>query len=500
MTVEHLLLSNHLGNLIDARAAVDPHGPAIRDDTVELTNDQLLNRVLLASEYLLGEGLQADDVVALQLPNGVDFITFLFAAWRIGCTVTPVNPALTDDETEYQLTDSNASLLIDLEGKPRFTGTRTVAASSVPAAGTASRVNPVLDLDSLALLIYTSGTTGRPKGVMLTHANLVAMASMGVGALAVTRVDRSLLILPLFHVNGIVVSVLVPLLVGASTVIAGRFDPSTFFDLVERVRPTYFSGVPTIYALLAQLPADVIPDSSSVRFGVCGAAPAPIGLLDEVERRYGFPVVEGYGLSEGTCATTINPVDGVRKAGTVGLPLPGQVVRILAAGGSEVEIGSTGQVVISGPNVMRGYLGRPDETEMAVVDGWLMTGDLGHLDTDGYLSIDGRVKDMIIRGGENIYPREIEDVLASHPDVVNVAVLGRPDPTWGEVVAAFVTISTQAQGTEGVTEGLLAWCAKRLAPYKRPVSIAVLPDMPLNAMGKIDKLALRRTPQDQPVG
>ena len=281
-----------------------------------------------------------------------------------------------------------------------------------------------MDPSALALLIFTSGTTGVPKGVMLDHANLDAMAEMGRQALAIGSADRSLLILPLFHVNGIVVSVLMPLLVGASVVIAERFDPRTFFNTVERHRPTFFSAVPTIYTLLAALPDDVRPDMSSVRFGICGAAPASAELLRRFEARYGFPLIEGYGLSEATCASTINPVDGERRAGTVGIAFPGQQIRIVDEGGTDVPTGADGEVLIAGPNVMRGYLGRPDETASVIIDGWLHTGDVGHLDADGYLTLVGRSKDMIIRGGENIYPKEIEDVLTGDPAVLEAAVIG----------------------------------------------------------------------------
>ncbi|MGJ5733289.1 class I adenylate-forming enzyme family protein [Streptomyces caniscabiei] len=217
---------------------------------------------------------------------------------------------------------------------------------------------PLPDPSALALLIYTSGTTGVPKGVMLDHANIDAMADMGRRALEVGPADRCLLILPLFHVNGIVVSTLVPLLAGASITIADRFRPETFFDVVERERPTFFSAVPTIYSMLAALPDQVRPDTSSLRFGVCGAAPASAELLARFEARYGFPLVEGYGLSEGTCGSTINPVAGPRRAGTVGLPFPGQEIRIVDAAGSEVPTGADGEVVRAGAQRHAG-LSRP---------------------------------------------------------------------------------------------------------------------------------------------
>jgi long-chain acyl-CoA synthetase len=358
--------------------------------------------------------------------------------------------------------------------------------------GTATGPDPGLHLDSaaLAVLIYTSGTTGVPKGVMLDHANLDAVTAMGREALELSPSDRCLLILPLFHVNGIVVSVLTPLLVGASVVIADRFNPNTFFDIIEKERPTFFSAVPTIYNMLAALPPEVQPDASSIRFAVCGAAPASAELLSRFEDRFGFPLVEGYGLSEGTCGSTINPVSGPRKAGTVGLPFPGQELRIIDGAGNEVPDGTDGEVVVRGPNVMRGYLRRRADTAAVIIDDWLHTGDIGHLDADGYLSLVGRSKDMIIRGGENIYPKEIEDVLAADPTVLEAAVLGVPDELWGEVVVAWV------QARPGATidlKRLKARCTESLSRYKRPESIRVVESLPKNAMGKLDKQSLRDT-------
>jgi len=474
------------------RATQDPAGPAIADSRGSLTNAEFADAVLSAARRLHGLGIAAGDVVALKLSNRKELVTLLFAAWRLGATITPVNPSLTDSEVARQLEDSGARLLVVEDGSSPIEAVPVLPAGDVYILDGSDPVPEVrVDPDSLALLIYTSGTTGVPKGVMLDHANLDAMTTMGLQALEVVPDDRCLLILPLFHVNGIVVSVLIPLLAGASVVIADRFNPETFFGLIESENPTFFSAVPTIYSMLAALPETVKPDTASVRFAVCGAAPASAELLTRFEGRFGFPIVEGYGLSEGTCASTVNPVSGVRKPGTVGLPFPGQEIRIVDADGNEVPPGEPGEVIVRGPNVMRGYLGRPEDTAATIVDGWLHTGDTGRLDADGYLTIVGRTKEMIIRGGENIYPKEIEDVLSLHPAVVNVAVVGRPDPTWGEVVAAFVTVSSDIDRTDVVPE-LFDWCGQRLSPYKRPVSIDVLDHMPLNPVGKIDKLTLRR--------
>jgi acyl-CoA synthetase (AMP-forming)/AMP-acid ligase II len=315
------------------------------------------------------------------------------------------------------------------------------------------------------------------------------MAQTMVSAMGFGCDAHSLLILPLFHVNGIVVGVLSPLLAGGQATIAGRFRPQTFFDIVERIRPTYFSAVPAIYAMLAALPPEVTPDTSSLQFGVCGAAPIPVELIHRFEGRFGVPIVEGYGLSEGTCASACNPVDGVRKPGTVGPALPGVTVAVMDSQGNVLPPGHRGEVVLGGPTVMRGYLNRPEETAKTIVNGWLHTGDIGSLDEDGYLTLVDRVKDMIIRGGENIYPKEIESALYRCPGVHEAAVVGQPDPVYGEVPVAFVSLAIAAECT---VDELRRRLAENLAKYKLPATIWQLPELPKNAVGKIDKPALRR--------
>lgn len=480
----------NFASLPDRRASLDPDGAAVSDGRQALTNVQLLHRVQAATRHLQDLGIGPGDVVALKLTNRVEFVLLLFAAWRLGATITPVNPSMTDVEVARQVKDSRARLLVSEDGEAAVAeGTDVLAVGELRDDAAAEPDDaPLPDPSALALLIYTSGTTGVPKGVMLDHANIDAMADMGRRALEVGPADRCLLILPLFHVNGIVVSTLVPLLAGASVTISDRFNPQTFFDVVERERPTFFSAVPTIYSMLAALPDQVRPDTSSLRFGVCGAAPASAELLTRFEARYGFPLVEGYGLSEGTCGSTINPVAGPRRAGTVGLPFPGQEIRIVDADGSEVAPGADGEVVVRGPNVMRGYLGRKEETAKVIVDGWLHTGDVGRLDADGYLTLVGRSKDMIIRGGENIYPKEIEDVLVGDPSVLEAAVIGVPDEKWGEVVVAYVQ---PRPGSAVDPSALQSLCARSLTGFKRPTAFFVVETIPKNAVGKIDKVSLR---------
>ena len=474
--------------LSDVRAATEPDALCIADDNSNLTNRQFHSRVLSAAGVFADKGVGVGDVVAIMLPNQVEFVVAMFAAWRLGAAVTPMNPALTNKEAAHQLVDSGAKLLVNISGETVIPSVQSLAVADLEAGAPYTGM-PIAELAALALLIYTSGTTGLPKGVMLDHANIEAMSQMGRNSLKVTAADHCLSILPLFHVNGIVVSTLIPLSSGGRVSIRKRFNVDTFFEDVEWLRPTYFSAVPTIYAMLSALPREVKPYTSSLRYGICGAAPASAQLLKNFEARFGFPLLEGYGLSEGTCASTINPFDGLRKVGTVGLPFIGQRIAIADPSGVHLPQGATGEVLVQGPNVMRGYLGKPEETVKTIVDGWLHTGDIGRIDEDGYLAIVGRLKEMIIRGGENIYPKEIEDVLCEFPGVLEAAVIGVPHETFGEIVVAYVAFRTGFAGTQ---EGLNEHCTDRLTRYKRPSTINIIDSLPKNAVGKVDKLKLRK--------
>jgi acyl-CoA synthetase (AMP-forming)/AMP-acid ligase II len=481
----------NLPALPDLRATENPSGPAVADDDTDLDNSQFHGAVQRAAASLRSRGVSAGDVVAIMLPNTASFVVALFAAWRLGAAATPINPSLTPVEVNYQLADAAAAVVITKTAPEFDAGAPVVTTDALddgePTPGLLSA--PQYPDNALALLIYTSGTTGRPKGVMLDHANLNAMCGAVIDGFAITGDDHSLLILPLFHVNGIVVSTLSPLLAGGRTTIAGRFKANTFFDRIEQTRATYFSAVPTIYTMLCGLPAGVEPNTSSVRFAVCGAAPASVELLEAFESRYGIPIIEGYGLSEGSCASTVNPLAGKRKAGTVGLPLPGQAIRLVDASGHPAPDGEAGEVVIKGANVMRGYLNRPEETAKTVVDGWLHTGDVGKFDEDGYLVLVDRAKDMIIRGGENIYPREIEAVVHGLPQIAEAAVVGRAHPVYGEEPVLFVSLHPDAVlDADAIRDHLRG----SLSKYKLPVEITIMDDLPKNAVGKIAKPELRK--------
>jgi acyl-CoA synthetase (AMP-forming)/AMP-acid ligase II len=485
------------------RAGADPLGACISDARTSLTNEAFAADVARLAERLAELGVGRGDTVAVMLPNCCEIVTTMFGAWHLGAALTPVNPALTDDEVLYQLQDSASRVLVgdDRAGElAQRTGLHHIDVDSVHATSRAStpdaaaKPDEALSLggaaaraDDFALVVYTSGTTGRPKGCVLDHANVEAMVTSISEHLLLTSGDTSLLVLPLFHCNGLLISVMSVLQAGGKVVVAPRFNPTTFWQDGDKHLPTFFSAVPTMYAMLEAQPVTGV-DTSSLRFVICGAAPIAPDLIEKVEARFGVPVVEGYGLSEGSVASTLNPVNGPRKVGTVGPALPGQEVEIEAPDGRRLPRGERGEVVIRGRNVMRGYLGRPQATAEVLRDGWLHTGDVGYLDEDGYLVLVDRLKDMIIRGGENIFPKEIENVLYDHPDVLEAAVVGKPDPVYGEVPVAYVA---PRPGAELDVDQLIEHCHTSLARFKVPREFHVLDSLPKNAVGKLVKGQLK---------
>ncbi|MFZ2175095.1 MAG: AMP-binding protein [Rhodococcus sp. (in: high G+C Gram-positive bacteria)] len=486
----------NLGYLPWDQPAVNADRLCLRDHQDELTYAQVEHRVEAFAQQLATLGVGRGDVVAIMLPNRIELLIGLMAAWRLEAAATLINPTFTATEAGYQIKDSGAVLVVNEHADAPSAGRPVIHVDQMQRSVLTGTLAPAdVQPEDLALLIYTSGSTGRPKGVRLTHSNLQAMGSMMAQHFSLTEADHCLLILPLFHVNAICVSFLAPILRGAQLTVMDRFEPNKFLAAVEHFRPTYFSAVPTIYARLAELPDTLAADTSSLRFAVCGAAPVSRELLEKVEQRFGLVLVEGYGLTEGTCASTCNPIDGPRKLGTVGPALPGQKIATIGPDGTFLPVGEVGEVVIKGPNVMHGYLNRPEETAETLVDGWLHTGDVGRVDEDGYLTLVDRIKDMIIRGGENLYPKEIESVLYTHEAVLEAAVVGAPDPVYGEVPVAYVV----AYPGENVTpEELLEHIRPHLTKVKLPVSITVLDALPKNPVGKIDKPGLRRLLQPEP--
>jgi long-chain acyl-CoA synthetase len=339
----------------------------------------------------------------------------------------------------------------------------------------------------VAVCLYTSGTTGRPKGALLSHRNLIANLESFRSVLHVTEDDVFLAALPLFHAYGATVLFLEPLSLGATVVVEPRFLPDAVLRAIAQHRVTLFAGVPSMYAVLASTPRPAA-DVSSWRLCISGGAPLPIAVAEAFEAQYGIPIYEGYGPTECAPVLTVNPPFGERKLGSVGPPIPQVELRVVDDGGNPLPPGAVGEIVARGPNVMQGYLNRPVETAEVLRDGWYHTGDLGHMDEDGYYYIVDRKTDLILVGGLNVYPREVELVLSAHPAVMEAAVIGVPDPVRGEAPKAFVILRNGQQVT---TQDLLQWCRQRLANYKVPRSLVVVPDLPRTVTGKILKSEIR---------
>jgi long-chain acyl-CoA synthetase len=339
------------------------------------------------------------------------------------------------------------------------------------------------------VIIYTSGTTGRPKGVLLTHGNLLSNARQIAECLNLTEDDRSLMVMPLFHVNALMTTAMAVLWAGGSIVLAPRFSASRHWETISKYRVTYFGSVATMLSMLNRTYPDGLPagiDASRFRFALCGSAPVPEEVLNAFEAAFHCPVIEGYGLSESTCRATFNPIDGRRRPGSVGLPI-GNEMRICDDSGCDIGNRQVGEIALRGPNVMKGYYKDEDATREAFRGGWFHTGDLGYRDEDGFYYVVDRKSDMIIRGGENIYPREIDEVLYKHPKVMDAATIGVSDELYGEEVKSFVVLREGELATEGE---LLEFCKARLADFKCPKSIKFLDDIPKGPTGKLLKREL----------
>jgi long-chain acyl-CoA synthetase len=490
-----------LADLLANRAAAGP--PALLFDEQVYTHadlDAVSNR---AAQALIGQGVRPGDTVCQVTGSRPELIINLFGITKCGAIYAPLNPSLTERELAVQLADCRASLVI---ADTELVGQKVEhAVAALPGC----RVMPVAELntqledgpppaslpidpDSPAVLCFTSGTAGRAKGVQLSHRNILANARQVLDRTGLKPEDRLLVVMPIFHANGLCNQVVVPFLAGASIVLRRRFVLEEFWSAVAQYRPTYFTAVPTILSWLIEGPEPPPrAQRSSLRFARTGAAPLSIEVQQRFEERFGLPVIVSYGLTEATCTVTMNPPTlEDRKLGSVGKALEGVKVRVLGPDGTEQPVGTVGEIVTQGPSVMLGYLGLPKETAEAIPDGWLRTGDLGYVDKDGYLLLSDRKKDLIIRGGENISPREVEEALYAHATVAEAAVLGLPDPVYGEQVVAFVVLRDQSRSQAGVVEELLAHFRQRLARFKVPAHIEVLHDMPKNALGKIAKREL----------
>jgi long-chain acyl-CoA synthetase len=453
---------------------------------------------------LLALGIKPGDVVSVLLPNCLELLEAWWAILKAGAVFGPINPSLAAPEVGYVLRHSHAVALVtdasgvtalsDQRDAPGLDGVRHVISvddggdlSLDALAAPGARPEIRSERDDLAALLYTSGTTGKPKGAMLTHGNVIANAAMGGELLPLAPGDRVGMMLPLFHVNAQIVTFVIPMMIGCEVVMWERFSASRFWQTVDELRPVAISAVPTILAAVLHTP-NAPSGATSLRYIISGAAPLSRELLEAFERRFEIRILEGYGLTETTCISSVNPYHGERKPGSIGMPVRGQPMKIVGPGGDTVDAEELGEIVIKGPNVMAGYLHNPDATAETIRDGWLHTGDVGYVDSDGYFFIVDRSKDMIIRGGENIYPREIEEVLYSHPGILECAVIGVPDEVRGEEVLAVVA---PKPGAELDGDELMQWAAERLAAFKVPRRFEIRRELPKNATGKISKPPLR---------
>ena len=356
------------------------------------------------------------------------------------------------------------------------------------SAGKTDVIPVDVDENETAIILYTSGTTGRPKGAMLTHKNIYSNARDVADYLGFSGDDRVVATLPVFHVFALTVVVNAPLLRGATILLVPRFSPGDIFKITREKEATVFAGVPTMYNFLYQFPEGRKEDFDSIRLSISGGASLPVALLHNFEEKFDVRISEGYGLSESSPVTCFNPTDRERIPGSIGTNITNVENKVVDELGNEVPDGEVGELIVRGPNVMKGYYKMPEETAAALRDGWLYTGDLARRDEDGYFYIVDRKKDLVIVGGYNVYPREVEEVLFEHRDVVEAAVIGVPDPDFGEAVHAFVVLK---DGVKEDIESLESYCKKRLAKYKVPKQFEFLNELPKNTTGKILRRSLK---------
>ena len=437
--------------------------------------------------------------VGLWLKNCPEFIPALFAVLQAGAVVVPINNFLKPEEVGHIVADAGIDLIIT-------DATMAEAAPRLAAARPQLRFWPVEELvrlpclspgrnqgfpergeSDLAVIIYTSGTTGQPKGAMLSHGNLLANVESCRQVLAAAAADRFAVLLPMFHSFMLCVGVLLPLLVGGSLVLIKTLHPpkQVLHEIVQH-QATILPAIPQFFRALA---ASGVPENFPLRACISGGAPLPVEILREFNARMPIPLIEGYGLSEASPVVSMNPLAGPWKTGSIGLPIPGVEVTVQDESGNLLPTGQTGEVCVRGPNVMLGYWNQPEETARAMRRGWLLTGDIGHRDADGFFYITDRKKDMLLVNGINVYPREIEEILYQFPGVKEAAVIGVADQRKGEQPVAFVAANEAAQLEE---KALLRFVREKLADYKVPRRVVFMPALPRNATGKILKTTLRQ--------
>ena len=473
-----------------------------------ISYEEFGKRVNILANALKKLGFSKGDFIHVLIENSPETLIAYFAIQKIGAVAGPINGWWKAPEVEYLLNDSKGrGLIIEDQYLPILKEIRAncpnleiiieKGENPLPEhqslavlfeSGDATPVKCESGDDEIAYIFYTSGTTGNPKGVLLSHKNVTADVRGITEALKLEERQTILIFLPLFHVNAMLTTTF-GLGIGQHVVLRKRFSASEFWEVVDKYKVNFWSAVPAVYQILLTDPTRQKYDLSSLQFGICGAAPLTAETMRKFEETFKIPIVEGYGLTEATCVSTINPRVGVRKVGSIGLALPGQEVKIVDEQGNELPPGEAGEIVIGGDVVMKGYFNRPEATAETIVNGYLHTGDVAYKDEDGYIFIVDRIKDMVIRGGENIYPKEIDNLLATHPKIQEAATVGVPDATMGEEVKAFI-IADDDSLTE---EEVIKFCEEKLAKFKVPRYVEIIEgDFPRSPIGKVLKKELRK--------
>jgi len=494
----------NIPSLLRARVVESPEKVFLfsQTDGRSFTYSQFADAVDRTAALLSEKGIGRGDAVSLLMPNCVEYVIAYFACWRLGALAGPVNSLLKPQEITYVISNSEAkALLVNSEFLPAVESLRDqlpslsaiiVFDNEAEATQGVKQIDlepPEISSDDEAIIIYTSGTTGKPKGCLLTHGNVIANARQISEWLGFGTDDRLLTIMPLFHMNAVSVTTMAALYAGGSSVVSLRFSASRFWQIVSEYQITSFGSVATMLSMLLTTYPDGLPEglnTSQLRFAMCGSAPVPAETIKRFEVKFHCLVIEGYGLSESTCRSTFNPPDQRRRAGSCGLPI-GNEMRVVDDDDQSVPDGDLGEIVLRGENILKGYYKNPDATAQAFRNGWFHTGDIGYRDADGFYFIVDRKSDMIIRGGENIYPREIDEVLYQHPEISAAAVVGVPDELYGEEVAGFVVLKEGSAVTE---QEVIEFCKSRLADYKCPKSIRFVKEIPKGPTGKLLKREL----------
>ncbi|MEU2621386.1 o-succinylbenzoate--CoA ligase [Streptomyces sp. NPDC007157] len=489
-----------LGSWPARRARKTPHRTALVHGEQATDYDTLYTRTTRLAHVLRARGVRRGDRVAYLGPNHPAHLETLFAAGTLGAVFVPLNTRLACPEIAYQLADSGARALLYgpslaglVAGLPGTTDVRTFVEvgpeyEELLASAADDPIDEPVTPDDTCIIMYTSGTTGRPKGAMLTHANLTWNAVNVLVDTDLIADERALVSAPLFHTAGLNMLTLPVLLKGGTCVLVAVFDPEAILDLIEEHRITFMFGVPTMFDQVARHPRWQATDLSSLRILTCGGSPVPTSLIAAYQER-GLTFLQGYGMTEASPGTLfLDAEHAIGKAGSAGVPHFFSDVRVVRPDLTPVDVDEPGEVMVRGPHVMPGYWGLPEETAATFADGWFRSGDAARVDEDGYVYIVDRLKDMIISGGENIYPAEIEDLLLTHPDIVECAVIGVPDDKWGEVPRAVVVLR---EGAALDPDEVLASLSGRLAKYKLPKSVVLALELPRTASGKLLKSRVR---------